>query len=221
MEVDDDVFAMPKWKRTLDLFAIGATSPVWLTVMMLVAVWIKLASPGPVFFKQERIGFRRKKFMILKFRSMKVHAETESHEDHFDRLVESDCPMTKLDAAGDQRLIFSGWLLRATGLDELPQLFNVLWGDMSLVGPRPCTERELLNYQPEQLERFDASPGLTGHWQVNGKNNTSFTRMIELDIFYARHASLRLDLAIILKTLPALLRQVRETRTGRESQGPP
>lgn len=216
---EDDGFAIPAWKLALDIAAILIASPIWLTVMIGISIWIKLVSPGPIFFTQERVGFRGKKFKILKFRSMKMHAETDSHEDHFARLVESDQPMTKLDAAGDSRLIFSGRLLRATGLDELPQLLNVLWGDMSLVGPRPCTEPELSKYQMEQLERFDAYPGLTGYWQVNGKNNTTFSRMIELDVYYARHASLRLDLLIIFKTIPALLAQVRESRSGREPQG--
>ena len=147
-----------------------------------------------------------------------MNAGTDSHEDHFDRLVDSNGPMTKLDAKGDARVIFSGSFLRATGLDELPQLFNVLWGDMSLVGPRPCTEHEVSKYQMEQLERFDACPGLTGHWQVNGKNKTTFSRMIELDVFYARHTSPRLDLIILLKTIPAVLAQVRETRNGRDPQ---
>ena len=217
-EPDEGDFAIPTWKRGLDLVAITISAPVWLAVMICVSVWIKFVSPGPIFFTQERVGFRGKKFKMLKFRSMQVHAETDSHEDHFARLVESDRPMTKLDVAGDRRLIFSGRLLRATGLDELPQLLNVLRGDMSLVGPRPCTEPELSSYRMEQLERFDACPGLTGHWQVNGKNNTTFNRMIELDVFYARHASLRLDLVIILKTIPALLAQVREARSGREQQ---
>ena len=217
-EPEEDDFAIPTWKRALDLGAITVFAPVWLTVMICISVWIKFVSPGPIFFTQERVGFRGKKFKILKFRSMKVHAETDSHEDHFTRLVESNQPMTKLDVAGDRRLIFSGRLLRATGLDELPQLLNVLRGEMSLVGPRPCTEPELSSYRMEQLERFDACPGLTGHWQVNGKNNTTFNRMIELDVFYARHASLRLDLVILLKTIPALLAQVRETRSGRQRQ---
>ena len=215
---DEEDFSIPPWKRNLDLAAIVISAPIWLTVMICISVWIRLVSPGPIFFTQERVGFRGKKFKILKFRSMKVHAETDSHEDHFARLVERDQPMTKLDAEGDRRLIFSGRLLRATGLDELPQLLNVLRGEMSLVGPRPCTEPELSSYRMEQLERFDACPGLTGHWQVNGKNKTTFNRMIELDVFYARHASLRLDLVILLKTIPALLAQVRETRSGRQRQ---
>ena len=218
---DDDSFSVPGWKRTFDLVAILISSPVWLPVMICISVWIKMVSPGPVFFKQLRIGFRGKRFMILKFRSMKPHAETDSHEEYFDHLVDSDVPMTKLDEAGDDRVIFSGGFLRATGLDELPQLFNVLSGDMSLVGPRPCTEHEVTKYKMEQLERFDAFPGLTGHWQVNGKNKTTFNQMIELDVFYARNASLRLDLRILFKTIPALLAQVRETRTARDTQEKP
>lgn len=211
---DDNSFAIPTWKRTCDIVAILVSSPVWLTVMICISVWIKLVSPGPIFFKQDRVGFRGRRFMILKFRSMKTHVETDCHEHHFDRLVDNNVPMRKLDME-DERVIFSGRLLRATGLDELPQLLNVLWGEMSLVGPRPCTEHELSKYRMEQLERFDACPGLTGYWQVNGKNHTTFNQMIELDVFYARNASLCLDLKILLKTIPALLTQVRETNGGR------
>ena len=213
--------ALPRWKRVLDLAAIVISSPAWLPVMIFISVWIKLVSKGPIFFKQERIGFRGQKFLILKFRSMEQHAETESHESHFASLVKSDGPMTKLDVKGDRRMISSGWLLRATGLDELPQLFNVLQGDMSLVGPRPCTEKELNSYETAQFERFAAFPGLTGYWQINGKNKTSFSRMIELDVFYARHACLRLDLAILLRTIPALLTQVRDTKSDRATPDKP
>jgi lipopolysaccharide/colanic/teichoic acid biosynthesis glycosyltransferase len=98
------------------------------------------------------------------------------HEVHFAQLVETDRPMTKLDAKGDGRLIPSGWLLRATGLDELPQLINVLRGEMSLVGPRPCTAKELPAFAGERMERFNANPGLTGYWQTHGKNNTTFSQ---------------------------------------------
>ena len=205
----------PVWKRVLDVAAILLASPLWLSGILFISLWIKSVSPGPVFFTQERVGLGGRRFMMLKLRSMKVHAETDRHEEHFDRLVETDRPMTKLDAAGDRRMIFGGCFLRATGLDELPQIFNVLRGEMSLVGPRPCTVRELSKFQTWQMERFNACPGLTGAWQVNGKNKTSFSRMIELDIFYARHRSLRLDMAILWKTLPALFAQVRESKAVR------
>jgi lipopolysaccharide/colanic/teichoic acid biosynthesis glycosyltransferase len=147
--------------------------------------------------------------MIFKFRSMKVRAETSMHEWYFERLMRGEIPMTKLDT-DDPRIIPWGRVLRATGLDELPQLFNVLRGEMSLVGPRPCTPVEFANYQPSQQERVNALPGLTGYWQVKGKNKTTFQEMIEMDLFYIKNASLRLDLWIIAKTPIALLRQVYE-----------
>ena len=150
--------------------------------------------------------------MILKFRTMKVNVETQSHERHLEQLIHGDRPMTKLDASGDPRIIPGGRILRAMGLDELPQLFNVLRGEMSLVGPRPCTPHEFSRYQLWQHERVNAPPGLTGYWQVNGKNKTTFTEMINMDIFYTKNMSLWLDLTIMVKTFPAVLSQVMETR---------
>src|SRR5208337_4939378 len=127
---------------------------------------------------------------------------------HLEQLIQTDRPMTKLDASGDPRIISFGRLLRATGLDELPQLINVLRGEMSLVGPRPCLPYEYNKYQRWQKERFDTLPGLTGLWQVGGKNKTTFTEMICLDIRYARTRTLWLDLEILLKTFPAIVVQV-------------
>src|SRR5206468_2550060 len=140
----------------------------------------KLFSKGPVFFRQERIGYCGRRFSCLKFRSMKVNAETRSHEGYFEKLVKSEIPMIKMDDCGDSRLIPWGKLFRATGLDELPQIFNVLMGEMSLVGPRPCTPHEFQLYLPWQRERINAPPGLTGYWQVNGKNKTTFGEMIKM-----------------------------------------
>ena len=117
--------------------------------------------------------------------------------------------MTKLDAR-DPRIIPWGRFLRATGLDELPQIFNVLRGEMSLVGPRPCTRVEFERYEDWQQERVSAVPGLTGYWQVNGKNKTTFQQMIEMDLFYAKNVSLGLDLWIIMRTPAALFTQTRE-----------
>ncbi|MBV8376198.1 MAG: sugar transferase [Verrucomicrobia bacterium] len=204
----------PSWKRGLDIALIVLSLPLWLPVMIFLAVWVKLASPGPVFFRQERVGFRGKRFMILKFRTMKVNVETQSHERHLEQLIHGNRPMTKLDAAGDPRIIAGGRILRAMGLDELPQIFNVLRGEMSLVGPRPCTPIEFARYQVWQQERVNALPGLTGYWQVNGKNKTTFTEMINMDIFYSRNMSLWLDLTIMARTFNALLAQVKETRTA-------
>jgi lipopolysaccharide/colanic/teichoic acid biosynthesis glycosyltransferase len=202
---------LPTWKRVLDLTCVALTLPCWLPLMILVMLWIRLVSPGPIFFRQARIGHRRRHFMIFKFRTMRVNAETQTHAEYFAHLMKADCPMTKLDH-GDPRLIAFGRFLRATGLDELPQIFNVIWGDMSLVGPRPCLPHEFESYEIWQQQRVNVLPGLTGYWQVNGKNHTTFSEMIAMDIFYSRNMSLRLDLAIILKTIPALVTQTLESR---------
>jgi len=199
--------ALPKWKRFIDLAIVTLLIPVWLPVMTLVALWVAITSPGPVFYRQPRIGFKGRRFMLIKFRTMKVNAETHVHEAYLEHLIVSDRPMIKLDATGDPRLILGGKFLRATGLDELPQIFNVLKGEMSLVGPRPCTVSEFECFAPEQRARVNALPGLTGLWQVNGKNRTTFRQMIEMDIFYSRNVRLSLDLKIILRTLPAIVGQ--------------
>jgi exopolysaccharide production protein ExoY len=200
---------IPGWKRALDLTLIVLTYPIWLPLMLVVMAAIKISSPGPIFYRQERVGFRGRTFMIFKFRSMKVHAQTSWHEWHFQRLMRDGAPMTKLDA-GDDRIIPWGRFLRATGLDELPQIFNVLRGEMSLVGPRPCTPLEFEKYEEWEQERVKVPPGLTGYWQVNGKNRTTFQEMIELDLFYAKNASVRLDLWIMVKTPAALFEQTAE-----------
>lgn len=200
------------WKRALDLTCIALAVPVWLPLMVLVMLWIAFASRGPIFYRQERVGYRKRRFMIFKFRTMHVNVETQTHERHFDLLIQADRPMIKLDSCGDSRLIRCGRFLRSSGLDELPQLVNVLRGEMSLVGPRPCTLREFQRYQARQHERFNAPAGLTGYWQVNGKNKTTFTEMIEMDVFYTKHMSIWLDLLILLKTFPAVVAQTLETR---------
>jgi lipopolysaccharide/colanic/teichoic acid biosynthesis glycosyltransferase len=145
-------------------------------------------------------------------------AETRSHREHFRQLMGAEVPMTKLDARRDPRLIPLGAALRATGLDELPQLINVVRGEMSLVGPRPCIPYEYEAYQPWQRRRFDAVPGLTGLWQVSGKNRTTFNEMIRLDIEYSERVSLWLDLKIIIKTLPAIWQQCRESRALKRTE---
>jgi lipopolysaccharide/colanic/teichoic acid biosynthesis glycosyltransferase len=203
--------SIPTWKRVLDFSLISLTIPVWLSLMGLVSLWLLIVSRGPLLYRQERIGYRGRRFMMLKFRTMHVNSETLSHEDYFEKLMQSNCPMTKLDVCGDARLIRGGRILRALGLDELPQLFNVMRSEMSLVGPRPCTSHEFDRYRPEQRLRVNAPPGLTGYWQVNGKNKTSFSQMISMDIYYGQHMSVLMDLGIILKTLPAIGIQVCES----------
>ena len=146
---------------------------------------------------------------------MHAGAETSSHQGHTAQLIKSAAPMTKLDAIKDARVIPFGSILRATGLDELPQLINVLRGEMSLVGPRPCVGYEYEMYEPRQRRRFDAVPGLTGLWQVSGKNRTTFTQMINLDIEYSSDQASG-DLKIMLKTVPALVVQCCDQRAKRK-----
>jgi lipopolysaccharide/colanic/teichoic acid biosynthesis glycosyltransferase len=203
--------ALPLWKRFLDLAIVSAFLPIWLPLMIFVALWVAVTSPGPIFYRQPRIGLRGRRFMLVKFRTMKVNAETHIHEAYLEHLIVSDRPMIKLDATGDPRLIPGGKFLRATALDELAQIFNVLKGEMSLVGPRPCTVSEFERYAPAQRARVNALPGLTGLWQVNGKNRTTFREMIEMDIFYARNICPSLDIKIILRTLPAIIVQFFDT----------
>jgi lipopolysaccharide/colanic/teichoic acid biosynthesis glycosyltransferase len=209
---------IPAWKRAMDVAFVVFLSPVLLPLFALISFWIKQVSPGPILFRQVRVGYRGNHFTCLKFRSMKAGAEERVHQNHFKEFMHSEKPMTKLDATGDARLIPLGALLRSTGLDELPQFVNVLRGEMSVVGPRPCLQFECEDYLPWQRERFDTLPGLTGLWQVSGKNKTTFNEMIHYDIAYARSKSLWLDVGIIAKTIPALVAQVRDTRASRRTQ---
>jgi lipopolysaccharide/colanic/teichoic acid biosynthesis glycosyltransferase len=210
------VATVPLWKRGLDVAIILMTAPITLLVGAVVALIIKFGSPGPVIFKQERVGYKGKRFICFKFRTMHVGAETGSHQGHTAQLIKSSVPMTKLDSIKDNRIIPFGSILRATGLDELPQLINVLRGEMSVVGPRPCVGYEFEMYEEWQKRRFDALPGLTGLWQVSGKNRTTFNQMINLDIEYSERANLWLDLRIIFKTVPALVIQCCDQRAKRK-----
>lgn len=208
---------IPRWKRVFDTCLILLTLPILLPLMVFIAVLVRCVSAGPVLFRQDRIGRQGKIFRCFKFRTMFVGNNAAVHQGHLKQLMESNTPMVKMDVKGDSRIIPFGLPLRASGLDELPQIFNVLLGQMSLVGPRPCVPYEYEQYLPWQKERFDVLPGLTGFWQVSGKNNTTFEEMMRLDIYYARNSSALFDLRIILKTVPALLRQMIETRRRRKT----
>lgn len=212
---------VPAWKRSLDLVGCVVALPFLLSATALVAGWIQLVSPGPVFFKQERVGYRGRRFLLFKFRTMRVEADGDAHRAHFTDLVRGQRPMQKLDATRDPRLIPGGWLLRASGADELPQLLNVLRGEMSLVGPRPCIPYEYEHYTPWHRGRLGSVPGLTGLWQVSGKNRTTFDEMVRLDIEYSRTRSLALDLTIALKTIPALWVQIADIRLSRRARAAP
>ncbi len=209
----------PVWKRGLDLGFCALALPLLLLCTVFMMLVNRLVAPGPVFFRQERVGHRGGRFRIYKFRTMFVGAETKSHQDHFKELMQSNAPMVKLDSRGDARLIPGGWLFRASGLDELPQIINVLRGEMSVVGPRPCIPAEYEDYLSHQYERFNALPGLTGLWQVSGKNRTTFEEMLRLDVHYVRHVSVAMDLRIILMTLPVLFAQIGDTRNQRKAAG--
>lgn len=203
--------SIPWWKRTLDIVCVVIALPVLSLIGLVVAAVIKIVSPGPVFFRQERIGYRGRSFMCFKFRTMIVNADTDVHKGHLEELISSNLPMTKLDG-DDKRVIPGGIWLRSLGLDELPQLINVLRGEMSLVGPRPCVSYEYEKYLPRHRIRCATLPGLTGLWQVNDKNNTTFEEMMDLDIHYVHNKSLWMDLGILIRTFPAVVLQTREVR---------
>jgi lipopolysaccharide/colanic/teichoic acid biosynthesis glycosyltransferase len=206
------VQGLPFWKRALDLACILVVAPGLVLLCAGVALLTRLGSSGPVFFRQRRVGYKGRQFVCYKFRTMLLNADTEAHRRHTQHLIRSDDPMVKLDARNDPRLVPLGALLRACGLDELPQILNILKGEMSLVGPRPCIPYEYELYEPWHRRRFDAVPGLTGLWQVSGKNRTTFDQMVRLDIEYSERLSLFLDLKILLKTIPALWGQYSDLR---------
>jgi lipopolysaccharide/colanic/teichoic acid biosynthesis glycosyltransferase len=212
--------ALPGWKRTLDILCCIAALPF----MAVAACWAGLitvvASPGPILFRQERVGYRGRRFYLYKFRTMHVSANVASHQAHLKQLMKANAPLRKLDEQGDRRLIPGGWLLRATGLDELPQIINVLRGEMSIVGPRPCIPYEYENFSADQRRRLESVPGLTGLWQVSGKNRTTFEEMIRLDVAYGENRTLTRDVGIILRTVPALAVQVMDTRRARRAARP-
>ena len=212
-----DLPFVPRWKRILDASLIILAAPAWVPLMVGIGVGIKLLSPGPALFRQERVGFRGRRFMCLKFRTMHSGAETAGHENYLAELIKTNRPMTKLDGH-DPRLIPLARIVRSTGLDELPQLFNVLRGEMSLIGPRPCTPSEYDAYTAEQRARTDTLPGLTGLWQVSGKNRTTFNEMVELDVHYLKTMSFRGDLAILFRTPMVLLEQLTETLVKRKTK---
>ncbi len=217
------VFAhqLPLWKDVLDVLAAIVALTLLSPLFLIIAAYIKIVSPGPVFFKQERIGFRGKRFFCWKFRTMKPDNNASIHQEYLKSLIrEGHQPMSKLDEKRDPRIIPLGGVLRQSGLDELPQLINVIKGDMSLVGPRPCLPYEAEEYDRWHTERFDTAPGLTGLWQVSGKNRTSFKDMVRFDIRYAKRMSLWAEIWILFMTFPAIIQQIRDHRAkSHDSKG--
>lgn len=196
-----------EWKRRLDVVCILCCLPLILPLMALIASWIKMVSKESILLRQKRIGRGGKPFELYKFRCMKTHVGIQRQGFYMRHLVKSGRPMIKMDTYCESGLIVGGHFLRVSGLDELPQLWNVLRGEMSLVGPRPCLPSEYAWYSTPQKERFNGLPGLTGYWQVNGKNQLSFHEMNAMDVYYVRHASILMDLHIMLRTPVALLFQ--------------
>lgn len=192
-------------KRALDMLGAIALLAVFWPVMGLVAVWIKLDSPGPALYVQWRVGKCGKPFQMLKFRTMVV--EGESHlEGHFETNPEARLTWDAFQKLiHDPRLTRPGRVLRQFSLDELPQLWNVLCGEMSLVGPRPCLPEQRSIYGEYFGEYAAMRPGMTGLWQVSGRNRLSFAERVMLDVQYVRGWSLRLDLKILMKTIKVVL----------------
>jgi lipopolysaccharide/colanic/teichoic acid biosynthesis glycosyltransferase len=210
----DVLFQIPLWKRAIDIAGSVLALILLSPLLLVVPILIKIVSPGPALFRQDRVGYRGKMFTMWKFRTMYVNADATPHRHYVQGLINNENSMTKLDNGKDRRIIPFGNLLRATGIDELPQLINVFLGDMSLVGPRPCLSYEVQEYSHWQMRRFDAVPGLTGLWQVSGKNLTTFKEMMRLDIGYAKKRAFLLDMIIFLKTIPAIVRQVADRPSG-------
>jgi lipopolysaccharide/colanic/teichoic acid biosynthesis glycosyltransferase len=203
------------WKRAMDIIGAAFGLILLSPLFILIALFIKAVSPGPVFFKQGRVGQGGKLFECIKFRTMKPNADVSQHKRYLAQLIKEDRPdngkrpaMTKLH--DDPQIIPFGNVLRESGLDELPQLINVLRGEMSLIGPRPPIPYEVREYKLWFKDRFDVKPGITGLWQVSGKNRLTFNEMIRLDIQYSRNISFLLDLKILLLTPYAVWSQFRD-----------
>ncbi|HEX3355359.1 MAG TPA: sugar transferase [Tepidisphaeraceae bacterium] len=192
---------MPWWKRTLDLMGAGMALLVFSPIMLVIALAIKLTSPGPVIFKQKRAGLGGKPFEIYKFRSMCTDAE-EKKKDLMGQ-NEQDGPAFKIKS--DPRITRIGKLIRSTSLDELPQLLNVMRGEMSLVGPRPLPVDEADAADQWQQRRLEVTPGLTCIWQIKGRSRVTFDEWVRMDINYIRRRNIGHDISLLLQTIPAVL----------------
>ena len=196
-----EVRQAPTWKRCLDLIGGLVFGAVALPVLAVVVVYIKIGSSGPALFTQYRLGRGGKMFRIYKLRTLKIDPANEEKHRGFIKAMDRSKPAAK--PSLENRLIPCGMLIRKLSIDELPQLWNVLRGDMSLVGPRPDV-LQMEDYQDHELRRFEVLPGMTGLWQVSGKNRLSYTEMIKLDVQYVDSVSLKQDLWILLETVGAI-----------------
>src|SRR5262245_47674990 len=199
--VERDGFYRRSGKRALDLIGAAIALVLSAPVMLLAALAIKIETHGPVLYRSTRVGRGGKPFTFYKLRSMVNGADRHRH--HLSHLNECDGPVFKI--SRDPRVTVVGRFLRTTSLDELPQLWNVLRGAMSLVGPRPPIPDEVSHYQPWQMRRLDVRPGLTCLWQISGRSRIGFEEWMRLDLEYIRRLSFRLDLRILLRTIPAVI----------------
>jgi exopolysaccharide production protein ExoY len=191
--------------RTMDLCIAVSAIAVLLPFLLLIILALKLTSPGPVLFAHRRVGQGGRVFPSYKFRSMVVNS-AQVLEQHL-----AECPEAREEWARDQKLRNDprvtpiGRLLRRSSLDEVPQIFNVLLGQMSMVGPRPIVEGEVVRYRQYIVDYMNVKPGITGLWQISGRNNTTYRRRVALDTAYARSRNIALDIAIMVRTIPAVL----------------
>jgi lipopolysaccharide/colanic/teichoic acid biosynthesis glycosyltransferase len=192
-------------KRTLDITGSGIAIVLSSPLLVAIAVAVRVNSPGPILFRQERVGLGGRPFTLFKFRSMDVTADEEEHRQYVSRLLRRDDPGkdggTWVPIAADRRVTRVGSFLRRSHLDELPQLLNILRGDMSLVGPRPPIPYEVALYEPWHLRRLAVLPGLTGLWQATAWGRLSFDEGVRLDLDYVERRSFWLDLRILARTL--------------------
>ena len=199
------------FKRSFDVAVSLTLVLLSLPLLIIIALCIKITSKGPVLFVQERVGRGGKPFKFYKFRSMTHNNDTTIHQEFMQKLIRGEVEAEE-EAAGpqfkmenDPRVTEFGHFIRKTSLDELPQLFNVLNGSMSLVGPRPPIPYEVQAYKSWHLQRLSIKPGVTGLWQVSGRSSIAFDEMVELDLKYIEKRNFFLDLKILLKTIPAAL----------------
>ncbi|CAI8728125.1 Exopolysaccharide biosynthesis polyprenyl glycosylphosphotransferase [Priestia megaterium] len=189
-------------KRTMDIVGAFIGLLMLLFVFLIVAILIKLEDPkGPIFFSQKRIGKNQKEFKMYKFRSMVTDAEVKLQE----LLDQNETTGAMFKMKNDPRVTKIGKFIRKTSIDELPQLFNVLKGDMSLVGPRPPLPREVEEYTLYDKQRLLVQPGCTGIWQVSGRSNIGFKEMVELDLYYIQTRNCKVDIKLILKTVKIII----------------
>ncbi|MGC8786426.1 MAG: sugar transferase [Anaerolineae bacterium] len=202
----------PVAKRCMDIILAAVLLVLLAPLMALIALAIWLDSPGPVVFRQERVGQFGRPFTMFKFRSMYANADEQVHRQFAKQYINGhvnhlpECGQVVFKPNGDKRVTRVGKWLRRTSLDELPQLINVLRGEMSLVGPRPAVRYEVEEYTPWHMQRLTVPPGITGLAQISGRSGLTFDKIVHLDIEYIQRRSLGLDILILLKTIPVVLK---------------